>query len=233
MSLERSELRSYDRDDLSELSAFDAGSDNVCYISNTNRIQTRSDLEHATTPIDSSIKTQAIPAVNRLVVVESDSDSQSHVIVRSGIAPERPCELCGQLFSPRARDVARGQGRFHSRRCASIAAARKGGAGRDQSGEANHNFKGWASRNKVGYKNRFRSKFPEKAAAHDAVRRAISTRRLVRPACCESCGVPCLVHAHHDDYGKPLDVAFVCRACHRVLDGLRRGRVNAALSAEV
>jgi len=31
---------------------------------------------------------------------------------------------------------------------------------------------------------------------------------------CRDCGTTTDVMAHHDDYGKPLDVIWLCRMCH-------------------
>jgi hypothetical protein len=58
--------------------------------------------------------------------------------------------------------------------------------------------------------------------AHRIVRRAVKTGELV-PQACERCGLPgdtmrdadCReMEAHHEDYGKPLDVVWLCRSCH-------------------
>lgn len=45
------------------------------------------------------------------------------------------------------------------------------------------------------------------------VRREIAAGRLCREPC-EVCSAP-VTHAHHDDYGKPLDVRWLCAECHR------------------
>lgn len=139
---------------------------------------------------------------------------------------ERICErsVCGRRFLARAADVRRGQGRFCSRHCQCADNGRRSLIGRDQRGAANPNFKGWASRNKRAYVERFRARNPLKAAAHDAVRAAIQSGRLVRPKACERCGATPLrpLDSHHHDYSKPLDVEFVCRRCHRVADEERR-----------
>jgi len=45
-------------------------------------------------------------------------------------------------------------------------------------------------------------------------RRAIARGELVRPEKCSICGEKGNVHAHHDDYDKPLDVRWVCSSCH-------------------
>ena len=60
--------------------------------------------------------------------------------------------------------------------------------------------------------------------AHEAVRRALRAGKLARQSC-QVCGSPD-AHAHHPDYGKPLDVWWLCvkhhKLIHRVLDKARR-----------
>lgn len=36
-----------------------------------------------------------------------------------------------------------------------------------------------------------------------------------KPTCCQRCGRKQHdIHAHHDDYARPLDVQWLCRSCH-------------------
>jgi len=46
---------------------------------------------------------------------------------------------------------------------------------------------------------------------------------LEKPAVCHHCQLPSKrpLHAHHEDYSKPLDVVWLCSACHRFF---HRGR---------
>lgn len=68
----------------------------------------------------------------------------------------------------------------------------------------------------------YRSKYPEKEAAKREVRRAIERGTLERPTSCPKCSSPDkksttgrhTIHAHHDDYSKPLDVIWLCVRCH-------------------
>lgn len=53
---------------------------------------------------------------------------------------------------------------------------------------------------------------PEKEKARAAVRNAVRSGHLARQPC-EVCGDDD-VHAHHDDYGKPLDVRWLCPRHH-------------------
>lgn len=57
--------------------------------------------------------------------------------------------------------------------------------------------------------------FPGKRKAHTAVYRATKAGILQRPEACSRCGDRHRVEAHHDDYRKPLDVMWLCTACHR------------------
>lgn len=51
--------------------------------------------------------------------------------------------------------------------------------------------------------------------------RATNAARQLMPQPCEKCGMEPrkvdgrrIVHAHHDDYSKPLEVRWLCRTCH-------------------
>jgi hypothetical protein len=59
---------------------------------------------------------------------------------------------------------------------------------------------------------RWRQQNPEKAAAHRAVRRALRAGELQKQPCevCEAADV----HAHHDNYGQPLQVRWLCPLHH-------------------
>lgn len=64
---------------------------------------------------------------------------------------------------------------------------------------------------------------PLKNRAHVAVQVAVANGSLVAQPC-EVCGSTRRVHAHHDDYTKPLDVRWLCPLHHR--------RHHAALAAK-
>lgn len=55
---------------------------------------------------------------------------------------------------------------------------------------------------------------PLKRKAHNIVGNAIKTGKLERKPC-EQCGSEKRIHAHHDDYSKPLDVAWLCSEHHK------------------
>lgn len=62
----------------------------------------------------------------------------------------------------------------------------------------------------------------DKQIAYRAVRSAIKSGQLIRPAECTRCGASpstadgrAAIQAHHHDYSKPLDVEWICAKCHR------------------
>jgi transketolase len=69
-------------------------------------------------------------------------------------------------------------------------------------------------RKEHGYQNEKNSaeRYPEKQEARRITYNAIRTRVLKKKPC-EVCGAE-RVHAHHDDYSKPLEVRWLCPAHH-------------------
>lgn len=61
---------------------------------------------------------------------------------------------------------------------------------------------------------KWREKNPEGYKAHRAVAAAIRSGILERGTACETCGTPDNLHAHHDDYAKPLEVRWLCALHH-------------------
>lgn len=128
----------------------------------------------------------------------------------------KQCPECGQEFSVLRKYAKRpGRGVYCDRSCATGAAnrKRKGRPGKQCFGPANPAWKGGVSKDHIRYTERFKKKFPEKAAAHRLVRRAIRSGVLIRQPC-QQCGGIERIHAHHDDYTKPLDVIWLCQPCH-------------------
>ena len=68
---------------------------------------------------------------------------------------------------------------------------------------------------KTEYQRRARLRTPEKSRARKALQRAVRTGKVARPAQCPRCGGDDRIEAHHTDYSKPLDVQWLCFACHR------------------
>jgi len=61
---------------------------------------------------------------------------------------------------------------------------------------------------------RYRAANPEKARAHGILGHALKAGKLTKSPC-EKCGTTVGVHAHHDDYTKPMEVRWLCSAHHR------------------
>ena len=59
----------------------------------------------------------------------------------------------------------------------------------------------------------WRAEDSRRVLAHTSVAGAIRRGELVRQPCCR-CGAQKTV-AHHEDYDKPLDVMWLCQACHK------------------
>lgn len=53
-------------------------------------------------------------------------------------------------------------------------------------------------------------------SCHFKVYHAIKKGRLIRPETCEKCNEKKQLHAHHEDYMKPLEVMWLCIKCHHL-----------------
>jgi hypothetical protein len=62
--------------------------------------------------------------------------------------------------------------------------------------------------------NRMREEYPEKYMAQTMTGNALRDGKITRMPC-ERCGATNRVHAHHDDYLKPMDVMWLCPADHK------------------
>ena len=61
------------------------------------------------------------------------------------------------------------------------------------------------------------NKNPEARAAHVILGNAVRDGRIDKPKCCPVClefKPSRQIHAHHDDYAKPLEVRWMCAQCH-------------------
>ena len=63
-----------------------------------------------------------------------------------------------------------------------------------------------------------------RAWANRVLQHEIRSGRMVRASECQRCGAHEQIHAHHDDYEKPLDVMWLCQPCHVEADKARRRR---------
>lgn len=61
------------------------------------------------------------------------------------------------------------------------------------------------------------NKKPEARAAHVILGNAVKNGRIQKPSQCSKCGSierSRKIHAHHEDYARPLDVIWLCAQCH-------------------
>jgi hypothetical protein len=54
----------------------------------------------------------------------------------------------------------------------------------------------------------------EKDVARSKFHVALRSGRILKPELCEGCGERKRLTGHHEDYSKPLDVRWLCYACH-------------------
>ncbi len=66
-----------------------------------------------------------------------------------------------------------------------------------------------------GYTKQWRKENPEKYKAHCILNNALRDGKITKKPC-ELCGA-LEVHAHHDDYSKPLDVNWLCPIDHSAI----------------
>ena len=140
----------------------------------------------------------------------------------------KTCTGCGET-KPREENFGRdrsGKDGFRSRckSCCSAASAAWNRRNRDRVEKARKSYRlrhpERAKRNAVIHDRRNKERYPEKAAAWKAVEQALKTGALEKPESCEDCG-ECMpsrdIHGHHHDYSRPLDVRWLCQACHRAV----------------
>ena len=70
------------------------------------------------------------------------------------------------------------------------------------------------NRQTAAYREAHRERFPNSYMARYMVSNAIRDGKMLREPCVE-CGSMDRVHAHHDDYAKPLSVRWMCAAHHK------------------
>ena len=92
-----------------------------------------------------------------------------------------------------------------------------------------------AERNKANVE--YRQKNFEKCSAHDKVKYAKKKGKLIQPERCDLCKEKNeKLHAHHEDYSRPLDILWLCCACHKAIhrmDILRREKEQSGDSGEL
>lgn len=80
-------------------------------------------------------------------------------------------------------------------------------------------------------KSRFRQRNPIKYKAHCDLNNAVRDGKIEKMESCECCGTGGKIHGHHDDYAKPLEVRWLCAACHRQWHAANGEAKNGRLTA--
>ena len=65
---------------------------------------------------------------------------------------------------------------------------------------------------------KYKTNYPIKYKANNAVNNAVRDNRLTKPNICECCNntfTSKQIHGHHTDYSKPLEVMWLCNDCHK------------------
>ena len=127
------------------------------------------------------------------------------------------CTGCGTLFMARKQRVRLGIGVFCSNRCHADYTKAAG----IRSRERHPHWKGGISLGRV---------HPMKRAAHLAVKAEVRSGRMIRKPC-EKCGSTARIHAHHDDYSRPLDVRWLCPLHHNEHHMLEQHAIDSDLAA--
>ncbi len=61
----------------------------------------------------------------------------------------------------------------------------------------------------------FRKHNPLKYATHILLSNAVRSGKVKKPNKCQKCGAKSMIHGHHEDYNKPLEVLWLCVVCHK------------------
>lgn len=62
-------------------------------------------------------------------------------------------------------------------------------------------------------------KHKAKYAARAYIRNHLRYGKITKPDICSRCKKLIRVEAHHEDYSKPLEVAWLCNICHKIIHG--------------
>lgn len=84
------------------------------------------------------------------------------------------------------------------------------------------------NRQPAGYLKQYRASNGTKYQAHNSVNNALRDGKMTKPLSCEQCHSSSGLHGHHDDYSKPLEVRWLCPACHKAWHDENGEGINAA-----
>lgn len=137
------------------------------------------------------------------------------------IGDSRPCPKCGMTVTVTEGMYRRKQYMCNS--CESKRAVIWAQKNKEKKRASNNRFAKDNSANRAARTASWRANHPEKRLAHQAVQTALRNGSLSRMPC-EVCGADNRVHAHHDDYSKPLAVVWLCHSHHMERHHMLRAR---------
>jgi len=73
-------------------------------------------------------------------------------------------------------------------------------------------------------------KHREKHNARAKLKYALKSGRMKKPDVCEMCNCRNKIHGHHEDYAKPLEVMWLCTACHGLVHRMKKQAVDSKVS---
>lgn len=113
---------------------------------------------------------------------------------------DKQCIWCNRTFQALLKEVKRGKGNACSVSCAN--------AKKSSDKKVEGKRKAWIEEAKKT------EHYITQRKAHSLVWEALRRGDLTKQPC-EECGRVDKIHAHHDDYTKPLMVHWLCVSCHR------------------
>lgn len=132
-------------------------------------------------------------------------------VQRNFVGDVRGCSRCACQIAVTAMMVRRHK--YVCGECESRAAVAWAQRNRDKKRASNNQYAHAHAAARSARTAKWRAQHPDKRAAHQAVQTAIRNGLLAK-APCEACGATARIHAHHDDYAKPLDVRWLCHTHH-------------------
>jgi endogenous inhibitor of DNA gyrase (YacG/DUF329 family) len=123
----------------------------------------------------------------------------------------RPCPSCGEAIVVTDRMAKHNS--YSCKKCQSRRAVEWARKNRDKKRAANNKHSAKTSSNRAARTSAWRANHPQKKAAHQAVQTAVRNGSLIKQPC-SVCGSELRIHAHHDDYSRPLQVIWFCHSHH-------------------
>jgi hypothetical protein len=137
----------------------------------------------------------------------------------------KPCPKCGvvNFFS----DDYRKKNGYRCNPCGSKASVEWAKSHREWKRKKNNAYYSKRSAMRAEKTAKWRANHPDRRRAHQAVQTGKRNGTII-PKPCETCGSTHRVHAHHDDYSKPLEIAWLCHIHHMERHAMLKAREGGA-----